>query len=673
MRYTIGLATIIVLAASTANAAQWVEVKAFFTEAANSPSSKVDAADLNGDGHIDLVFANGHGFDKGGDSSDQKQQAFLNNAGVSMADISVAVFDNKSYNGRAVKLRDIDRDGDIDIVLGTTWGSQTQLFLNDGDGNFSNETKTHLPQILGSVGDLELGDVDGDGDLDLMLTDWGEESPVSQGSGGITKLWLQMGTPQNFGDQSTAMFEDATPAQMPNIGVRWSWDAELVDIDNDYDLDMLVSSYASDAISVHLFTNDGAGTFTDATAGIITQGKYALDVEAMDLNGDSYLDLVTLHDGLNGRNRVLLNNKLGGFADMTDLVWPKLENPTSFDFMGAFYDHDSDAKVDLVLGTLQTAMNPYPDRLMHNQGGKLKQSGAASIPKYQAFQETKPSNGTYAIVLADFNKDRRLDVAMAQNENSFEKKVLLAGGEVAVDTAPPIFVNYEKLGPLQYPGLETLRVRCHDNKSPLMLHDFKQDAGLPYLEHWTAYPAQGPDNTPGTKSEPGQWYGEYLWRIQFAVPDSDNMFYRLCAIDAAGNKSCTEVLATEVTSDTGSSATGDTETTASSSTTDPTQGASESIGSATTASEASSADSTPTDTFVSATEGTVTASETASPDDSLDGIGPLVDPAGCVCNSADDRSTGPTTLAWLLLPLLLRRRNRPARRGGAAGAPPRTP
>jgi hypothetical protein len=114
---------------------------------ANAPSNKVDAADLNGDGYIDLVFANGGGFDKGDANADLPQQAFFNNAGASMTDVSAAIFQDVSYNGRAVKLRDIDYDGDVDIVLGTTWGSQTQLFLNDGAGNFTNETPTHLPQI----------------------------------------------------------------------------------------------------------------------------------------------------------------------------------------------------------------------------------------------------------------------------------------------------------------------------------------------------------------------------------------------------------------------------------------------------------------------------------------------------------------------------------------------
>jgi hypothetical protein len=63
-----------------------------------------------------------------------------------MVDVSGNVFGvGATYNGRAVKIRDIDYDGDNDIVLGTTWVQQSQLFLNDGGGNFTNATDPNLP------------------------------------------------------------------------------------------------------------------------------------------------------------------------------------------------------------------------------------------------------------------------------------------------------------------------------------------------------------------------------------------------------------------------------------------------------------------------------------------------------------------------------------------------
>ncbi|HEY0135244.1 MAG TPA: VCBS repeat-containing protein, partial [Nannocystis sp.] len=430
------------LVSTSALAAPWVENKEFFSENQNFNSSKVDAADLNGDLTIDLVFANGAGYDKGDDTSLLPQQAFLND-GTKMMDVSQSIFGDTPRTGRAVKLRDIDNDGDNDIILGTTWVTQSQLYLNDGGGSFSNVTDPNLPQILASVGDVEVGDVDNDGDLDIVLANWGvDEGAVSQTNGGITMLWTQMGA-ADFAQPGSGMFDDATINQMPNLPVRWSWDLEFVDVDNDFDLDILVSAFAGEKASLFLFLNDGAGKFADATAGNVPQGRFALDVEPMDLDQNGTVDLLTLHDGLSGRNRLLFNDA-GKYSDVTGLLW-KLDNVPSFDFMGAFYDFDSNSKPDMVLGALQTAQIKYPDRLVYENGGKYQSNVAA-------FQEIKPSAGTYAIVLADFNKDTRLDVAMAQNENAAEKKVLLASEEVPLDIVAPFITNFDKLN-VMGPGL----------------------------------------------------------------------------------------------------------------------------------------------------------------------------------------------------------------------------
>jgi hypothetical protein len=93
----------------------------FFTESAKLGSSMVDAADLDGDGWLDLVFANGGGYDKGDMLSDLPQQAFRNMSGTATWSTSAADRSSagaNSFNGRAVKIRDIDRDGDNDIMLG---------------------------------------------------------------------------------------------------------------------------------------------------------------------------------------------------------------------------------------------------------------------------------------------------------------------------------------------------------------------------------------------------------------------------------------------------------------------------------------------------------------------------------------------------------------------------
>ncbi len=605
------------LVSTSVFAAPWVEDKGFLSENKTLASSKVDAADLNGDGNIDLVFANGAGFDKGDMNSYLQQQVFLND-GATMTDISTSVFEDEPYAARVVKLRDIDRDGDNDIILGTTWETQSQLLLNDGGGTFENVTDMNLPQGPASVGDLEVGDVDGDGDLDMVLSNWGPTGAQTVGTngGGYTLLWTQMGNPTDFAGEGTGMFEDVTLGQMPNISVRWSWELEFVDVNNDYNLDIAISAYAGEKVSLFLFLGDGAGNFSDATAGNIPQGKYSLDVEPMDLNGDGAMDLLTLHDGVNGRNRLLINDAKGKFIDGTDQLWPKLDNIASYDTMAAFYDFDSNGKVDFLLGAFQLQ---YKDRLIYESAGKFKANTAA-------FEEVKLSNGTFALVLADFNKDTRLDVAMAQNENAFNKELLLASDEVPLDTVAPYLTNIEPLGVVTFPGTEEIRLRSHDNKSPLMLHDFKstdgKNEGFPYMETWAMEPAD-PDQTPGDISKPGMWYGEYLWRVQFNVPDADVMWYRLCVIDAADNKRCTELMHTEVTGGTETESDTDPTETDTASDTDSDSAVSATITASDTDTESNSATMTATasDTDTeSDTKGTMSASDSTPTDSASDGL-----------------------------------------------------
>ena len=80
-----------------------------------------------------------------------------------------------------------------------------------------------------SIGDAEFGDVDGDGDLDIVMIDWGAGNALSN-TGGPLRIYLN--------DGSGHFTAAAAPAQL----IRFSWDMTLIDVDNDWDLDIVVSS-----------------------------------------------------------------------------------------------------------------------------------------------------------------------------------------------------------------------------------------------------------------------------------------------------------------------------------------------------------------------------------------------------------------------------------------------
>jgi len=324
-------------------------------------------------------------------------------------------------------------------------------------------------------------------------------------AGGRTMLWLNDGT---------GHFTDTTQARMPGVLVRFSWELEFVDVDNDYDLDTLVSCKMCFPGS-YLFENDGTGSFTDISEEKLPQFGNNYDFEAMDVNGDEYLDLVTINDGDYDTEHIFLNDRQGGFRDATARLWPDSENPDDMDDnMDAFLDFDSDGDADLLIGSLSD-----PDRLLINDGsGKLK---LANDHNQYILGHTP---GTLGIALADLNGDRKLDVVQAQGEGAWPEKVFL-GKNIKADTAPPVITQVENVSTSGADRPIQIRARVHDNKSPTKPHDWRS-----VVLRWS---------TDGqTHQTPMQWYGEYLWRGIIDEPPAGDFSYEVCAMDAAGNEAC---------------------------------------------------------------------------------------------------------------------------------------
>jgi len=320
--------------------------------------------------------------------------------------------------------------------------------------------------------------------------------------GGQTMLWLNDGT---------GHFTDATEARMPGVLVQFSWELEFVDVDNDYDLDILVSCKVCGGS--YLFENDGMGTFTDVTRGRLPQFPNNYDFEAMGVNGDDYLDVVTINDGIADREQIFINDRQGGFDNETSRLWPESENVGFDDNVARFLDFDSDGDADVLIGSLTD-----PDQLHLNDGsGKLKLVKPVEPMLGNTF-------GTLDIAVADLDKDCRLDVVQAQGESAWPEKVYL-GKDIPADTAPPVITQVEKVSASGTDRPIQVRARVHDNKSPTMPHDWRS-----VVLRWRT------DGQAHLRSM--QWYGEYLWRATIDEPSPNDFSYKVCATDTAGNEAC---------------------------------------------------------------------------------------------------------------------------------------
>jgi hypothetical protein len=239
----------------------------------SSESDGVALGDLDGDGDLDAFIANGAWWGAG-----EPNKVWLNDGDGNFTDSGQSLGSSGSF---VVALGDVDGDGDLDALIVNHPGTN-KVWLNDGDGNFADSGQALGSSYFGGA----LGDVDGDGDLDAYLT--GGSSP--------DKVWLNDGD-GNFADSGQ------------NLGLSspYSWDIALGDLDGDNDLDAFVVNTSTNKV----WLNDGSGTFTDSGQNLGSSDS--TDVALGDVDGDGDLDAVIANDLL--PDNVWLNDGSGTFTD----------------------------------------------------------------------------------------------------------------------------------------------------------------------------------------------------------------------------------------------------------------------------------------------------------------------------------------------------------------------
>lgn len=371
----------------------------------------VELVDVDADDDLDILFANGSAYGGTGSQGAQAQHLFLNN-GSAVFSAAHANLNVINFNAKMVIAHDFDNDNDPDLMYASgSTGSPPRLLFNNGSGVFTDVTATNIPALALRSFSVAGGDVDSDGDIDVVVSDGGTFGGVASQA----RLLL------NDGD---GVFVDVTGTQMP-ADLYNCQDATLVDFDNDHDLDILLSGKGSGGLQGRLYRNGGLGFFSISTVfnGVGTGATY--EVDWADLDGDRDLD--GLVQSISGASEGWARNDGTGVA-MPEFTFPAPNGNDDNEMAGIDYDNDGD--IDVFVASLAGTEKLYRNDL----GGTFVSVTAGTIQAQ--------SDASLDVAFGDLNGDGKYDFVTAQGESgNFTNKVYLNSGPS--DTRAPTFQTRE--------------------------------------------------------------------------------------------------------------------------------------------------------------------------------------------------------------------------------------
>ena len=329
------------------------------------------AADINGDGELDLVSLTSFG----------AVSVLLGNGAGGFTDSSSVAISSGSYGGSAATLDDFNGDGRLDLAVaeGGYPNAQVYVELGKGNGTFKPPIVSALSSSSTSPYLILSGDFNGDGKRDVVVLDdqgLGFQILFGQGNG-------------SFG----------APVDNPVTNPVFSM--AVGDFNRDGKADVVVTSSSSSNPSVSVYIGNGDGTFQLSMQNVVYQGS---NVTVADVNGDGNPDLVVAGTSFYGSTSLLvfLGKGDGTFAN-------PLFGPADFySSQAAVADFNGDGKPDIAISTAPFN-NPAIAFLPGNGDGTF---GA------QVYS-SPGSQFSGLVFVSDVNGDGRADlVGQAQNSGA---------------------------------------------------------------------------------------------------------------------------------------------------------------------------------------------------------------------------------------------------------------
>jgi enediyne biosynthesis protein E4 len=387
--------------------------------------------DYDNDGWMDLYVVNGTTIEAAlSGKIPQRSALYRNNGDGTFTDVTAKAGVGNPHWGKGAVAADLNGDGWVDLYV-ANFGPNV-LYLNNGDGTFRDATaKAGVGDSRWSSA-AAVADYDKDGHLDLFVVNYLDYDlnnlptegkfclyqgiPVACGPRGLKGSGNSLY--RNNGDGTfTDVSAKAGVADEPGyygLGAAWG------DYNNDGWPDLFV---ANDSTPNYLYRNNGDGTFTDVAieAGVAfsEEGREqaGMGVEFEDFDNDGWLDIAVTNFS-EDYNTLYRNLGNGFFRDDSHASGLAADSWRDLSWGVGFFDFNNDGWKDLFIasGHIYPQVDRYPinikykqrNKLYLNTGGpKLANAGAAAGP---GLAIEKSFRGA---AFADFNNDGKIDVAVS--------------------------------------------------------------------------------------------------------------------------------------------------------------------------------------------------------------------------------------------------------------------
>ncbi|MBD2723621.1 T9SS type A sorting domain-containing protein [Hymenobacter sp. BT189] len=340
--------------------------------------------DVTGDGRLDIVV-----------SSNYTVSGTLSGVSVLPGLASGGFGPNTLFstgaNSQSLALGDMNGDGRLDIVM-TNSGADAVSVLLGVAGGFG--IKTDYP-TESSPSSVALGDMNNDGRLDIVTASF---RAFNGGTTGAASVLLGLAT-GGFGPKTTAM-----TSAIASVA--------LGDLNNDGRLDIVGGSGVNDAITLVQATAAGGWQSQNYAA-----NYYPRSITLGDVNNDGRLDIVTANSDF-ASSSVLLGQSGGGFSRKTD--YPVGANPNCV----VLGDVNGDGRLDMVTGSASSSQVAV----------LLSLASGGFGPKTNFTTDANP----YKIALGDVNGDGRLDIVTTNPSANTVSVLLNTGTFTPLATARPV-------------------------------------------------------------------------------------------------------------------------------------------------------------------------------------------------------------------------------------------